>query len=151
MESLMDRQRRMVRTWHPFNDEELKILAETKIGVAHCPISNMKLSSDLSYPGNAEAWNSVDWQLTEAPAMTAQSSGRAPCRLSSQAEFQHQAPDGYELLKLATRESAVLAAVISVHWSRVKYDLFLIRKNRLELVGADWIKSMLGTVDLRAL
>ena len=31
-----------------FNDEELKLLAETKTGVAHCPISNMKLSSGIA-------------------------------------------------------------------------------------------------------
>lgn len=28
-----------------FNDEELNLLAQTGTGVAHCPISNMKLSS----------------------------------------------------------------------------------------------------------
>ena len=31
-----------------FNDEELEILAKTKTGVAHCPCSNMKLSSGSS-------------------------------------------------------------------------------------------------------
>ena len=30
-----------------FNDEELKILAETKTGVAHCPSSNMRLGSGI--------------------------------------------------------------------------------------------------------
>ena len=43
-----------------FNDEELKILAETKTGVAHCPIpiNEAFLRDSVSYPGNAEAWNS---------------------------------------------------------------------------------------------
>ncbi len=31
-----------------FNDEELKILAETKTGVAHCPVSNQKLASGIA-------------------------------------------------------------------------------------------------------
>ena len=31
-----------------FNDAELKRLAETGTGVAHCPISNMKLSSGIA-------------------------------------------------------------------------------------------------------
>ena len=30
-----------------FNDEEIKLLSETKTGIAHCPISNMKLSSGI--------------------------------------------------------------------------------------------------------
>ena len=31
-----------------FNDEELKILAETKTGVAHCPVSNLRLGSGIA-------------------------------------------------------------------------------------------------------
>ena len=31
-----------------FNDDELRLLAETGTGVAHCPISNMKLSSGIA-------------------------------------------------------------------------------------------------------
>ena len=31
-----------------FNDEELRFLAETQTGVAHCPVSNMKLSSGIA-------------------------------------------------------------------------------------------------------
>ena len=31
-----------------FNDEELRLLAQTGTGVAHCPISNMKLSSGIA-------------------------------------------------------------------------------------------------------
>ncbi len=31
-----------------FNDDELKLLADTGTGVAHCPISNMKLSSGIA-------------------------------------------------------------------------------------------------------
>ena len=30
-----------------FNDDELRFLAETKTGVAHCPVSNMKLASGV--------------------------------------------------------------------------------------------------------
>jgi cytosine/adenosine deaminase-related metal-dependent hydrolase len=31
-----------------FNEEELKLLAATKTGVAHCPVSNQKLSSGIA-------------------------------------------------------------------------------------------------------
>lgn len=31
-----------------FNSDELKALADTGTGVAHCPISNMKLSSGIA-------------------------------------------------------------------------------------------------------
>ena len=91
-----------------FNDEELKILAETKTGVAHCPISNMKLSSGI-------------------------------CRIP-------------EMLKLATKGSAAVLGrsdIGSLEPGKAG-DLFLIRKNRLELVGADLDpKSMLGTVGFK--
>lgn len=63
-----------------------------------------------------------------------------------------QAPDGYELLKLATKGSAAVLGrsdIGSLEPGKAG-DLFLIRKNRLELVGADLDpKSMLGTVGFK--
>ena len=77
-----------------FNDEELALLAETGTGVAHCPISNMKLSS-----GSAKVLGRDDIGSLET--------GKAG-------------------------------------------DLFLIRRSRLDLVGADLdVKSMLGTVGVK--
>ena len=38
-----------------FNDEELRVLAKTGTGVAHCPISNMKLSP--ASPGSRRCWS----------------------------------------------------------------------------------------------
>ena len=62
------------------------------------------------------------------------------------------APSGYDMLKIATNGSAAVLGrkdIGSLEPGKAG-DLFMIRKNRLELVGADLdVKSMLGTVGIK--
>ena len=63
-----------------------------------------------------------------------------------------KAPSGYDFLKIATRGSAQVLGredIGSLEPGKAG-DLFLIRRDRLELVGADLdVKSMLGTVGFK--
>lgn len=138
-----------------FNDEELKILAETKTGVAHCPISNMKLSSGICRIPEMLKLGIPVGLAVDGSASNDGSNLLEELRVAyllHRLNSSSQAPDGYELLKLATRGSAAVLGrsdIGSLEPGKAG-DLFLIRKNRLELVGADLDpKSMLGTVGFK--
>ncbi len=138
-----------------FNDEELKLLADTGTGVAHCPISNMKLASgvcripemlELGVPVglavDGSASNDGSNLLEELRA----------AYLLHRLHSSKRAPSGCDLLKIATRGSAKVLGredIGSLEAGKAG-DLFMIRRDRLELVGADLdVKSMLGTVGFK--
>ena len=139
-----------------FNDEELRLLAETGTGVCHCPVSNMKLSSgiaripemlDMGIPVglgvDGSASNDGSDMLEELRV------GFLLHRLNSS----RKAPTGYDMLKMATMGSARLlgreAEIGSVEPGKCA-DFFLIDSNRIELIGACYDpESVLGTVGLR--
>lgn len=138
-----------------FTRQELKLLADTDTGVAHCPASNMKLSSgvcrlpemlDMGVPvglaldGSASNdGNSLLEELRTAYLLH---------RLTSSAS----APTGYDLLKIATQGGARLLGRSDIGALEIGKcaDMFLIDSRRLELVGccAD-PKNLLATVGLR--
>ena len=139
-----------------FNDEELKLLADTQTGVCHCPISNMKLSSGiaripemlklgvpvgLGVDGSASNDGS---NLLEEIRM---------CFLLHRLNSSDKAPTGYDILKMATIGSARLLGreneIGSLETGKCA-DFFLVRQNRLELTGAcrDPL-SVFGTVGLK--
>lgn len=61
-----------------FNDEELRELARTGTGVAHCPISNMKLSSGVArVPEMLALGVRWGWRWMDPPATTAPPSWRS--------------------------------------------------------------------------
>ena len=139
-----------------FNDQELRLLARTGTGVAHCPASNMKLSSGvcrlpemlalgvpvgLALDGSASNdGNSLLEELRTAYLLH---------RLTSS----ERAPSGYDLLKLATAGGARLLGrtdIGSLEEGKC-CDLFLVDSRRLELVGAALDpKNVLATVGLRS-
>ena len=138
-----------------FNDEELKLLADTGTGVAHCPISNMKLSSGVCrLPEMLELGVPVGLAVDGS----ASNDGSNLLEELRAAYLLHRlcssekAPSGYDLLKIATRGSARVlgrADIGSLEPGKAG-DLFMIRRDRLELVGADLdVKSMLGTVGFK--
>ena len=138
-----------------FNDQELKLLADTGTGVAHCPISNMKLSSGVCrIPEMLELGVPVGLAVDGS----ASNDGSNLLEELRAAYLLHRlcssekAPSGYDLLNIATRGSARVLGRADIGSLEVGKagDLFLIRRDRLELVGADLdVKSMLGTVGFK--
>ncbi len=124
-----------------FNDDELRHLAETGTGVAHCPVSNMKLSSgicrvpemlDLGVPiglaVDGSASNDCSNLMAEIRA----------AYLLHRLSASEQAPTGYDILKMATRGSASLLGRTDIGQIAVgkAADIFAIDTELLELAGA---------------
>ena len=138
-----------------FNDQELKLLADTGTGVAHCPISNMKLSSGVCRIPNMLALGVPVGLAVDGSASNDGSNLLEELRVAyllHRLTYSERAPSGYDLLKIATRGSARVLGREDIGSLEVGKagDLFLIRRDRLELVGADLdVKSMLGTVGFK--
>lgn len=139
-----------------FNDEELRVLAKTGTGVAHCPISNMKLSSGVARIPDMLNLGVPVGLAVDGSASNDGSSLLEELRVAFLLHRLHssrQAPTGYDLLKMATRGSARLLGRDDIGQLSVGKcaDLFMIDSRRLELVGACYDpKSVLGTVGVRA-
>ena len=140
-----------------FNDEELKLLAETGTGVCHCPISNMKLSSGIArIPEMLQMGIPVGLGV-DGSASNDGSNLLEEMRVSfllHRLNSSKQAPTGYDLLKVATMGSARLLGreneIGSIEVGKCA-DFFMVNSQRLELVGACYDpKSVFGTVGLKA-
>ena len=94
-----------------FNDEELRELARTGTGVAHCPISNMKLSSGVArVPEMLELGVPVGLAVDGSASNDGSSlmEELRVCYLLHRLTSSEKAPSGYQVLKMATRGSARL-------------------------------------------
>lgn len=138
-----------------FNDEELNLLAQTGTGVAHCPISNMKLSSGICRIPDMLKLGVPVGLAVDGSASNDGSNLLEELRVAfllHRLNSSKLAPSGYDLLKIATNGSAKVLGrndIGSLETGKAG-DLFLIRRNRLDLVGADLdVKSMLGTVGIK--
>ena len=138
-----------------FNDQELRLLADTGTGVAHCPISNMKLSSGIArIPEMLELGVPVGLAV-DGSASNDGSSLMEELRVAfllHRLNSSKAAPSGYDILKMATRGSARLLGRDDIGQLAVGKcaDLFLIDSRRLDLVGSCFdAKSVLGTVGVR--
>ena len=135
-----------------FNDAELKRLAETGTGVAHCPISNMKLSSGIAripemLKLGVRVGLAVDGSASNdgSDLLEELRTGFLLHRLNSSSA----APTGYDMLKIATRGSASILGRDDIGQiaEGMAADFFLINMDRLSLTGAQFdVSSMLGTV-----
>ena len=138
-----------------FNDEELRVLASTGTGVAHCPISNMKLASGVARIPEMLQLGIPVGLAVDGSASNDGSSLMEELRVAFLLHRLHSseaAPSGYDILKIATRGSARLLGRDDIGQLAVGKcaDLFLIDSRRLELVGSCFdAKSVLGTVGLR--
>jgi len=139
-----------------FNNEELKALAATGTGVAHCPISNMKLSS-----GVARIPEMLKLGVPVGLAVDGSASNDGSnlleelrvCYLLHRLTSGNAAPTGYDVLKLATRGSARLLGRNDIGCLKegMCADFFLIDSRRTELIGAaEDPAAMLATVGLKA-
>lgn len=138
-----------------FNEEELDFLARTKTGVAHCPISNMKLSSGIArIPEMLEKGVPVGLAV-DGSASNDGSNMLEEMRVAyllHRLNSSNLAPSAYDILKIATRGSAQILGREKLGQIAVGMaaDFFMIDLNRLDLVGAQFDpKSMLGTVGVK--
>ncbi|MEG1658338.1 MAG: 8-oxoguanine deaminase [Oscillibacter sp.] len=138
-----------------FNDEELRELARTGTGVAHCPISNMKLSSGVARVPEMLRLGVPVGLAVDGSASNDGSSLMEElrvCYLLHRLHSSAAAPSGYDVLKLATRGSARLLGRDDIGSLEVGKcaDFFLVDARRLELVGGGYDPaSVLATVGLR--
>ena len=138
-----------------FNDQELKLLADTGTGVAHCPASNMKLSSGVCrLPEMLELGVPVGLALDGSASNDGNSllEELRTAYLLHRLHSSERAPSGYDLLKIATQGGARVLGrtdIGSVEEGKCA-DLFLVDSRRLELVGSCFDpKNLLATVGLR--
>ena len=138
-----------------FNDEELQELSRTGTGVAHCPISNMKLASGVAQiPRMLELGVPVGLAVDGSASNDGSSllEELRVCYLLHRLHTSEAAPSGYQVLKLATRGSARLLGREDIGQLAVGKcaDFFLVDARRLELVGCTYSPAdVLGTVGLR--
>ena len=94
-----------------FNDDELQFLAETKTGVAHCPVSNMKLASGVCRIPDMLRLGVPIGLAVDGSASNDGSNLMAEIRaayLLHRLSWSENAPTGYDLLKLAASSAALL-------------------------------------------
>lgn len=138
-----------------FNDAELHALAETGTGIAHCPISNMKLSSGVARVPEMLRLNipvglGVDGSASNDGSNLLEE--MRVCYLLHRLISGESALSGYDVLKLATRGGARLLGRTDIGHLAVGMcaDLFLIDSRRIELTGAsESPEAMLATVGLK--
>lgn len=135
-----------------FTDEEVDVLAKTQTGVAHCPVSNMKLSSGIcKVPLMLEKGVPVGLAVDGNGSNDA-SNLLAEIRIAyllHRLNSSNAAPTGYEILKMATVGSAKVLGRDDIGSIAVGKagDLFAIDVNKLELVGGLMDPaSFLGTI-----
>ena len=138
-----------------FNDEELRELARTGTGVAHCPISNMKLASGVArIPDMLELGVPIGLAV-DGSASNDGSSLTEELRVAyllHRLPSSAKAPSGYQVLKMATRGSARLLGRDDIGQLTAGKcaDFFLVDSRRLELVGGEYSPAdVLATVGLR--
>ncbi len=135
-----------------FNDEELKLLAETGTGIAHCPVSNMKLASGVCRIPDMLALGVPVGLAVDGSASNDCSNLMAEIRSSylvNRLTYSNKAPTGYDILKLATVGSAKLLGRDDIGSLEVgkAADLFMIDVDILELAGTHLDPAgLLGTV-----
>jgi cytosine/adenosine deaminase-related metal-dependent hydrolase len=123
-----------------FTDDEVRRLAATKTGVAHCPVSNMKLSSGIcKVPLMLELGVPVGLAV-DGNGSNDDSNLLADLRVAfllHRLNSSRQAPSGYDILKMATVGSAAVLGrtdLGSLEAGKAA-DLFLIDVNQLDYVG----------------
>ena len=131
------------------------MLAKTGTGVAHCPISNMKLSSGIARIPEMLRLGVPVGLAVDGSASNDGSSLMEELRVAyllHRLNSSREAPSGYDVLKMATRGSARLLGRDDIGQLAPGKcaDLFLIDSRHLEFVGSCFdAGSVLGTVGVR--
>ncbi len=139
-----------------FNDEEIKLLADTGTGIAHCPISNMKLSSGIARIPEMLKLGVKVGLAVDGSASNDGSNLLEEIRVAyllHRLNSSRKAPSGYEILKLATTGSASILGRTDIGCLAPGKcaDLFLVDSHRFELAGAGFDPaSVFATVGLKS-
>lgn len=135
-----------------FNEKELVKLAATQTGIAHCPVSNQKLSSGIAQIPRMRALGVPVGLGVDGSASNDGSNLLAELRaafLMHRLYSSNQAPSGYDVLKMATQGGAKILGrddIGSIEVGKAA-DLFMIDSHKLEYVGAQFDpKSLLAIV-----
>ena len=135
-----------------FNDSELDRIAETGTKIAHCPVSNMKLSSGVMRLPDMQARGITVGLAVDGSASNDGSNLMDEMRaayLVHRLTWGKRAPSGYAILKLATAGSAKVLGrddLGSIETGKAA-DVFAIRKNSTDLLCAiDDPKNLFGNV-----
>lgn len=135
-----------------FNDEELDRIADTHTKIAHCPCSNMKLSSGVMRLPDMIRRNICVGLAVDGSASNDGSNLMDEMRtayLLHRLTWGDLAPSGYEILKLATVGSAKVLGRKDIGSLAVgkAADLFAIKRSSTDLLCAnDDPKSLFGSV-----
>lgn len=138
-----------------FNDEELQLLSKTQTGIAHCPVSNMKLSSGVARVPEMLRLGIPVGLAVDGSASNDGSNLLEELRVSyllHRLHYGYNAPTGYDLLKVATAGGAKILGRDDIGSLEVgkAADFFMVNTKRFELVGAmEDPKSVLSTVGLK--
>ena len=135
-----------------FNDEELKLLADTQTGVCHCPVSNMKLASGICrVPEMLELGVPLGMGV-DGSASNDGSNMLEELRVSyllHRLKYSAKAPTGYDLLKVATVGGAKLLGRDDIGYLApgMAADFFLLNLDQIPLIATQFDpKNLLGTV-----
>lgn len=125
-----------------FNDEEMDLLAKTKSGVAHCPLSNMKLSS-----GIARISEMVEREIPVGLAVDGSASNDGSNMLAElraafllqRLRYSNDAIDPKGIFKVATEGSANILGRKDIGYLApgMAADMFMININRINYVGTE--------------
>lgn len=138
-----------------FNEAELKRLAETGTGIAHCPVSNMKLSSGIARVPEMLSLGVPVGLAVDGSASNDGSNLLEEIRVSyllHRLNSSSMAPTGYDILKIATRGGAKILGREELGYlaEGMAADFFGINMDRLELVGGQFDpKSLLGCIGVK--
>ena len=135
-----------------FDDSELDRIAQTQTGIAHCPVSNMKLSSGvMRLPDMLKRGITVGLAVDGSASNDASNlmEEMRSAYLLHRLTWGNEAPSGYQILKLATAGSAKVlgrADIGSVETGKAA-DVFAIRRDRSDLLCMnDDPKNLFGSV-----
>ena len=138
-----------------FNDEELKLLADTQTGVCHCPVSNMKLASGICrVPEMLELGVPLGLGV-DGSASNDGSNMLEELRvgyLLHRLKYSAKAPTGYDLLKVATVGGAKLLGRDDIGRLApgMAADFFLLNLDQIPLIATQFDpKNLLGTVGFK--
>jgi len=123
-----------------FNDEELKRLSDTKTGVAHCPISNQKLSSGIARISEMVKMDIPVGLAVDGSASNDGSNLLAELRagyLLQRLKYSNEAITPEGMLRIATRGGAELLGRKDIGYLKegMAADIFMLDTARLQYVG----------------